>query len=177
MAAPSSARLQRLTAHLENAAAAGEEAGKDAEKEAGNGGKVPHTFGIADAQALKTIGAVALSPCERWVAYTVSEKDLEADKSGSSLWLVAAGGGEAVRMSAPGLGASAPAFSADGALLSFVASRPIPPGVSGLDEEISTAQVCLTRHLIAPSPIYLSSRSRHHLIVNSPSPDHQFIIT
>ena len=55
MAPPSSARLQRLTAHLDNAAAAGEEAGKDAEKEAGNGGKVAHTFGIADAQALKTI--------------------------------------------------------------------------------------------------------------------------
>jgi dipeptidyl aminopeptidase/acylaminoacyl peptidase len=125
-------RLQRLVLHLEANAAPQPAAGQTVG---------PHAFDIADAQALKSVGGMAVSPCAGWIAYTVSEKDLKEDKSSSSLWLVSTKGGDPIRMSAPGLGASSPEFSPDGKMLCFTASRPIPPVVSGLDEALSTTQV------------------------------------
>ena len=130
----SSSRLQRLTSHLDSASLR-------AHLTAADDGGVPHAFDIADAQAMKSVSGLALSPCEGWVAYTVSEKDLKEDKSGSSLWLVSTSGGDPIRMSAPGQGASGGTFSPCGKMLCFTASRPIPPVVSGLEEEISTTQV------------------------------------
>ena len=129
--ASSTGRLQRLSVHLETGIAS----------QPVSDSAVPHAFSIADAQAMKSVGGLALSPDASWIAYTVSEKDLKEDKSGTSLWMVAAAGGDPIRMSAPGLGASSPAFSPDGKMLCFTASRPIPPVVSGLDETLSTTQV------------------------------------
>ncbi len=131
--AAAASRLQRLALHLEGGLVQAQAVADDAVP--------PHAFDIADAQALKSVGGIALSPCEGWIAYTVSEKDLKEDKSSSSLWMVSTDGGEPIRMSAPGLGASSPEFSPDGKMLCFTAARPIPPVVSGLDETLTTTQV------------------------------------
>lgn len=137
--ASSAGRLQRLTSHLDTASLL------RASPAAADG---PHAFDIADAQAIKSVGGLALSPCEGWVAYSVSEKDLKEDKTASSLWLVSTAGGDPIRMSAPGHGASGAEFSPCGKMLCFTASRPIPPVVSGLEEEISTTQVWA--HALSP---------------------------
>eukprot|EP01047_Picozoa_sp_COSAG01_P070518 COSAG01_NODE_10709_length_2097_cov_1.943443_1_plen_270_part_00 len=143
-------RLQRLSAHLKGSG------GGSRPSDPGEAEPLPHAFGVDDAQALKSIGGLALSPCGGWVAYTVSENDRQEDREVSSLWLAstaddrAAGAGVPIRMSAPGLGASSPEFSPDGTMLCFCAARPIPPVVSGLDETLSTTQVWT--HRLGPPP-------------------------
>ena len=101
-----------------------------------------HPFGIADALALRNIDAVALSPHGNWVAYTVSDRDHHEDRRVSSLWMVSTDRGAVpIRMSAPGLGASSPAWSPDGTMLCFLAARSIPAAISGCSTAIESTQV------------------------------------
>lgn len=102
----------------------------------------PHPFGITDALALRSIDAIAVSPHGNWVAYTVSDRDHQEDRRVSSLWMVSTDNGASpIRMSAPGLGASSPAWSPDGTLLCFLAARSIPGAISGRSAAIESTQV------------------------------------
>ena len=72
---------------------------------------------------LKNVSNPQISPDSKWVAYTVSESDLDANKSETRIWMVPAGGGEAIPMTAKGSSAGNPRWSPDGKYLSFTASR------------------------------------------------------
>eukprot|EP01050_Picozoa_sp_SAG11_P005061 SAG11_NODE_341_length_10462_cov_49.272990_8_plen_94_part_00 len=79
------------------------------------------------------------------MAYIVGEKDLAKDGSKSSLWMAPTSGeGDSLRMSAPGSSVSSPRWSPDGALLSFISSRPIEMPVKGNKKPkvLKSAQVC-----------------------------------
>lgn len=70
------------------------------------------------------------------------ERDCKENCRVSSLWMVStAAGGTAIRMSAPGLGASKPAWNPDETLLCFPAGRPIPAMLSGQPDTITSSQV------------------------------------
>ncbi len=78
---------------------------------------------IDDLFALKDVRDPRLSPDGKWVAYTVTIADLDKDESETAIWMVAATGGEALRMTAKGSSASRPRWSPDGKYLSFLADR------------------------------------------------------
>jgi len=77
---------------------------------------------VDDYFALKSVGGPRISPDGAWVAYTVSSKDLENDRSETRLWMVPTAGGEALPMTAKGSSAGRPRWSPDGKSLTFMAS-------------------------------------------------------
>ena len=76
---------------------------------------------VDDYFALKSVGSPSVSPDGKWVAYTVSNKDLENDRSSSRLWLVPTAGGEPRPMTAKGSPFGSPSWSPDGRYLTFTA--------------------------------------------------------
>jgi dipeptidyl aminopeptidase/acylaminoacyl peptidase len=72
---------------------------------------------------LKNVRNPQISPEGTWVAYTVSESDLDANKSETRIWMVSAEGGEPIPMTAKGYSAGNPRWSPDGKYLSFTAAR------------------------------------------------------
>ncbi|MEM1180270.1 MAG: S9 family peptidase [Acidobacteriota bacterium] len=63
------------------------------------------------------------SPDGRWVAYTLRETDLEADKGRTDLWLQAVDGGESRRLTSDPGGDFHPRWAPDGSKIYFLSSR------------------------------------------------------
>ena len=78
---------------------------------------------IDDYFKLKRVSDPRISPEGEWVAFTVTETDLEKNKSETRIWMIPAIGGEAIPMTAKGSSASSPRWSPDGKYLSFSAAR------------------------------------------------------
>lgn len=68
-----------------------------------------------------------VSPEGDWIAYTVTRDDVDADEARSQVWMVPAGGGDAVAMTAAGESSSQPRWSPDGKYLAFLSSRDDAP--------------------------------------------------
>jgi dipeptidyl aminopeptidase/acylaminoacyl peptidase len=84
----------------------------------------PRPITIDDQFALKSVGSPVLSPDGAWVAFTLSETDVEDESSQTRLWMVATDGlGAPIPMTRDGESVGAPAWSPDGRYLSFLASR------------------------------------------------------
>ena len=64
-----------------------------------------------------------ISPDGRWITYTVTSQDLEADESSSRIWMVPAAGGDPIPLSAEDRDSSSPRWSPDGKYLGFLSSR------------------------------------------------------
>ncbi|MCH7783174.1 PD40 domain-containing protein [candidate division KSB1 bacterium] len=78
---------------------------------------------VDDFFKIKSVSNPRVSPEGEWVAFTVTETDLEKDKSETRVWMIPTAGGEAIPMTAKGNSASSPRWSPDGKYLSFLASR------------------------------------------------------
>lgn len=78
---------------------------------------------IDDLFSLKTVRNPQISPDGNWIAYTVSETDLAADKSETRLWMISTQGGDAIPMTAKGYSAGQPRWSPDNKFISFLASK------------------------------------------------------
>jgi Tol biopolymer transport system component len=76
---------------------------------------------IDDYFALKSVGSPHVSPDGKWVAYTVTTKDLKNDRTSSQLWLVPTAGGKPRPMTAKGSSFWSPSWSPDGRYLTFAA--------------------------------------------------------
>ena len=72
---------------------------------------------------VQRIGAFSVSPGGREVAFAVSTPDVEANTSGSAIWIVPAGGGEPRRMTSGEKRDGDPKFSPDGRELAFLSNR------------------------------------------------------
>lgn len=81
------------------------------------------TIQIEDLLNLKGVGSPVVSPDGAWIAYTVSETDIEKDKSETQIWMIPSNGGEAIPMTGKGYSASQPKWSPDNKYLSFLAAK------------------------------------------------------
>ena len=80
-------------------------------------------FNINDAISLKTVRSPQISPDGKWIAFTVSELNLEKDKSETRVWMIPAEGGDAIAMTSKGYSAGQPRWSPDNKHLSFLAAK------------------------------------------------------
>ncbi len=78
---------------------------------------------IDDLLKLKTVGDPQISPDGQWIAFTVTEADLEKDETETRIWMIAETGGEMIPMTAKGYSASQPRWSYDNKYLSFLAAK------------------------------------------------------
>ncbi|MEE2709395.1 MAG: S9 family peptidase [Gemmatimonadota bacterium] len=78
---------------------------------------------LDDFFTIKNVGDPQISPDDKWVAYTVTETDLENDKRETRIWMKALAGGEAIPMTAKGYSAGRPRWSPGGKYLSFSAAK------------------------------------------------------
>jgi dipeptidyl aminopeptidase/acylaminoacyl peptidase len=79
---------------------------------------------VDDIYRLHDVADPQISPDGKWVAYTASEIDKEADKKLSHIWMTSWDGSQNVQLTFGSESESSPRWSPDGKYLSFVSSRP-----------------------------------------------------
>jgi dipeptidyl aminopeptidase/acylaminoacyl peptidase len=78
---------------------------------------------VDDALALKAVGQAVISPDGRWVAYVVTRRNQEENKSDSDVWLVSTEGGDPLRLTHGPRGDQSPQWAPDGSWLAFLSDR------------------------------------------------------
>jgi dipeptidyl aminopeptidase/acylaminoacyl peptidase len=76
-----------------------------------------------DIWRLKAVGEPRLSPDGKWIAYSLTTTDFDANTRNADIWLVASGGGEPRRMTTSEKRDDTPVWSPDGGTLAFISSR------------------------------------------------------
>ena len=81
-----------------------------------------HPITFTDLISMHRVAEPQVSPDGKWVAYTVTTPDMEANRNASNIWLVATAGGAEIQLTRSGHDSS-PAWSPDGKMIAFLSSR------------------------------------------------------
>jgi dipeptidyl aminopeptidase/acylaminoacyl peptidase len=81
-----------------------------------------HAMTFDDLIKLHRVSGTAVSKDGKWVAYTVSTPDVEANRNVSNIWIISTAGGEPLQVTQGGRDNS-PAWSPDGKALGFLSAR------------------------------------------------------
>jgi dipeptidyl aminopeptidase/acylaminoacyl peptidase len=82
------------------------------------------SLSVDDIDRMQEVGGAQTSPDGKWIAYTVTSIDREADKRLSSVWMVNWEGTQDVRLTYGQESATSPRWSPDSRYLAFLSSRP-----------------------------------------------------
>jgi dipeptidyl aminopeptidase/acylaminoacyl peptidase len=81
-----------------------------------------HAITFDDLIKMHRVGEPQVSPDGKWVAYTVSTPDMDANRNASNIWIVSTTGGESLQLTQSGHDSS-PVWSPDGKMIAFLSSR------------------------------------------------------
>jgi len=81
-----------------------------------------HPITFADMIGMHRVAEAQVSPDGKWVAYTVTTPDMEANRGASNIWMVETAGGAELQLTRSGHDSS-PVWSPDGKVLAFLSSR------------------------------------------------------
>jgi dipeptidyl aminopeptidase/acylaminoacyl peptidase len=82
-----------------------------------------HPIGVDDLFDVHEAHDPQISPDSRFVAYTLTSTSLKDDRSETRIFMVPAGGGDPVALTAPGVSSDHPRWSPDGRYLAFLSER------------------------------------------------------
>ena len=152
-------RLRRLEGHLAPSTADRQQAAAAVGSADGTEPAARRPFELEDMFRTKSVGGARLSPCGKWLAYTVTTTDRVADSSETALWMVSTEGGSSstapVRMTAKGTSAGSPRWSPDGSMLTFLSSRADPASDAPDTTQVWALSLCG----LYPSCYFIHTRS------------------
>jgi Tol biopolymer transport system component len=97
---------------------------------------------VEDLFAVKSPGAVRISPDGRWVAYTVTEADFKQDAYVTHIWLADPATGDTFQLTRGDKSCTGASWSPDGTRLAFVSNRSgMPPQIYVMNADGSGVQL------------------------------------
>jgi dipeptidyl aminopeptidase/acylaminoacyl peptidase len=88
---------------------------------------------VNDLLQIRRVSDPQLSPDGRWVAYTISDLNMEANRRVTQIYLISIDGGEPRQLTNAAQSSSSPRWSPDGKRLAFISSREGGPQVWTID--------------------------------------------
>ncbi len=96
-------------------------------------------FTINDLIPVKRVGDPQLSPDGRWIAFTITDTDFDANRRSTQIYLVSVEGGEIQQLTKEKQSSVSPRWSPDGKRLAFISARDGAPQVWTLEmAEVAT---------------------------------------